>query len=657
MTTFGTTQDDGAGVPADVVRGTAPVERSRLHSLVPFAVLSLLCVLSLALGMGLALSSFLTRAVSDWEWGNTAALVRREIEMTGLDRRLSGTHGAEGRERWGRELARLLTSLPEVVRVKAWDTNATVIWSDEPNLIGRRFPDNPELRTALTGRVEVEIREPKKSEQRYERGASTKLAEVYVPILSRDTGQIVAVVEVYKVPTRLLETIRRGRIVVWSISLVGGVVLYVVMVPLFTHIYRREVEERTLRAHAGRLATEVAQRTDQLRRQSERLLQAQKIEAVGRLAGGIAHDFNNLLTVILGRTELALTQRRAEGPLRHELELIKETAGRAAELTRQLLAFSRKQVLELKVVDLNGIVANMSAMLRRLIGEDIELVTDLDRGAAWIRADPAQIEQVIVNLIVNARDAMPRGGRLTIATTGEALDDAGLGGSLRSAHTVLSITDTGDGMTPEVKARIFEPFFTTKAADKGTGLGLATAYGIVKQHGGYIEVDSEVGRGTAFRINLPRAESPAPTAAGEAAPEALATGSEVVLVVEDETPVKSLLRKVLQAGGYSVLEAASGLDAIELGSRHRGPLDLLLTDVVMPGMSGTELAGHLGRERPDLRILYTSGYTDDAVLGAVAESPFLPKPFTPDELLRAVRDVLDKAAAGELDAAGAGRRR
>jgi len=378
-----------------------------------FALLSLGCIGALALVMSFVLSSFLTRAASEWEWENTAALVRREVRMAGLEGVFAAPGSPEDRERWGRKFSSLLTTLPEVVRAKVWDNQATILWSDESHLIGRRFLDNGELREALAGKLEVEIKSLTKAEHGYERPAYTTLAEIYVPIFSGD-GRVLGVVEVYKTPERLLATIRQGRISVWSISFAGALLLYLVIHPLLTLVYRKEVQEETLRAEAGRLETEVAERTKQL-------VQAQKMEAVGLLAGGIAHDFNNLLTVITGRAQLLLRGRPADEPLAQGLALIEKTAQRATTLTRQLLAFSRKQVLQRRVLNLNSVVADMEKMLRPLIGEDIALLTVFEPALGPVNADPGQLEQVILNLAVNARDAMPEGGSLTIigaATSG-----------------------------------------------------------------------------------------------------------------------------------------------------------------------------------------------------------------------------------------------
>ena len=378
----------------------------------------------------------------------------------------------------------------------------------------------------------------------------------------------------------------------------------------------------------------------------EQFRQSQKMEAVGQLAGGIAHDFNNLLTAILGNTQLLLRELPPGDSMHDDVEEIRKASERAASLTRQLLAYSRRQMLQPEVLDLNVVMAEMDKMLRRLIGEHIDLVAVFAPDLGRVRADPNQIEQVIVNLAVNARDAMPDGGKLTIATANVDLDEtfaqAHLG-SVPGSYAMLAVTDTGVGMDATVRAHLFEPFFTTKEVGKGTGLGLATVYGIVKQSGGYISVSSAPGHGSSFKIYLPRIATPAEPPAG--APKGgPAPGSETVLVVEDEPAVLTLSRRALESQGYVVLAASDADAALRVVERHGGMIHLLLTDVVMPGLSGRELADRLSAQRPGIRVLYMSGYPGDAVVqhGTLPlGSAFLQKPFSPDGLARKVRDVLD----------------
>jgi signal transduction histidine kinase/ActR/RegA family two-component response regulator len=399
----------------------------------------------------------------------------------------------------------------------------------------------------------------------------------------------------------------------------------------------------------SRLLHESRRAYDELAQTQGQLEQAQKMDAIGRLAGGVAHDFNNLLTVILGRTDILLTQIKAEDPLRRGIALIQRTAGRAAELTKQLLAFSRKQVLEAVVLDLGVVTTDMKEMLARLIGEDIALVTNLAATLGHVKADRGQIEQVVMNLAINARDAMPQGGQLVVETANADLDDEYVRrnvGSRPGPHVMLAVSDSGVGIPRELQRHIFEPFFTTKEQGKGTGLGLATVYGIVQQSGGYIEVDSEPGRGTTFRIYLPRVDSASPAA--ERSPRAAAPtgGTETILLVEDEDGVRELARDILRSSGYTVLEGRNGAEGLLLGERHQGALDLLLTDVVMPRMSGRELAERMVSLRPELSVLYMSGYTDDAVIrhGVLgSDTAFLQKPFTPAALVQRVRETLDQA--------------
>jgi PAS domain S-box-containing protein len=376
------------------------------------------------------------------------------------------------------------------------------------------------------------------------------------------------------------------------------------------------------------------------------LQQSQKMEAVGKLAGGIAHDFNNFLTIIMGYSELMLGRIAADHPLRADIEEIKKAGTRAAALTQQLLAFSRRQVLMPKVLDLNAIVSGMSAMLQRLLGEDINLVTNLDRSIGRVNADPGQLEQVIMNLVVNARDAMPKGGKLTIETGRVDVRgaDAPAQDLTPGRYVALTVSDTGSGMDPATKARVFEPFFTTKERGKGTGLGLSTVYGIVKQSGGGILVHSELGRGATFSVYLPEVEAPVERAAGEDPGTGLPHGTETVLLVEDEPSVRTLVSDTLRMHGYTVLEARHGIEALLIGGQHTGPIHLLLTDVVMPQMSGREVADQLRQVRPGVIVLYMSGYAEDAVIqhGAMhSGTAFLHKPFAPDDLVRKVRTVLD----------------
>ena len=379
----------------------------------------------------------------------------------------------------------------------------------------------------------------------------------------------------------------------------------------------------------------------------DQLRQAVKMEGIGRLAGGIAHDFNNLLTVIGGRLYILLSQLPADHPMRRDLILIQQTGDRAAALTRQLLAFSRKQTLTPAVIDLRDILSGMRTLLERVLGEDVDVLIDLDQAAGHVTADPGQIEQVILNMAVNARDAMPQGGSLTLETRHVDVDATYARQQVDltpGRYEVLSISDTGVGMDAATLARVFEPFFTTKPVGKGTGLGLATAYGIIKQSDGHITVSSRPGSGTTFRIYLPR------TGGSGSAPvvveEAIARrGTEVVLLAEDDVILRALARDILMSAGYTVLESQDVEDALRFAERQDGPIHLLLTDVVMPHMNGQTVAEAVKRFRPDVKVLYMSGYTDDVIVHHGVLEPgiaLLQKPFTPGGLARKVREVLDR---------------
>lgn len=401
--------------------------------------------------------------------------------------------------------------------------------------------------------------------------------------------------------------------------------------------------EELLRVIAEQLKTEKA-----LQRSQEQLQHAQRLEAVGRLAGGIAHDFNNLLSVVLGYSISIASELPEDSAMRADLEEIRRAGERAAELTQQLLAFGRQQVLEPRVVDLNDVMLRVDRMIRRILGEDIELVT-LPAHPLWkVKVDPGQIEQVILNLAINARDAMPEGGRLTVETGNLTIDDdyAQLNvGSAPGPHVMLSVSDTGIGMPKETQAKIFEPFFTTKEKGKGTGLGLSTVFGIVKQSGGHIWLYSEPGKGTTFKLCFPRTvevgDSVAPS---ELPPVAAPRGTETVLLVEDDTQLRALARTILVRHGYAVLDAPNPVEALRISAGFPGKIALLVTDVVMPHMNGRELSRKLLELRPDTKVLYMSGYTDNAIVhnGILdAGVAFLQKPLTPAVFARKVRQVLD----------------
>jgi PAS domain S-box-containing protein len=423
------------------------------------------------------------------------------------------------------------------------------------------------------------------------------------------------------------------------------------------YVQKPDEELLNMMADVGLKIGQFGERTraeEALHRAEAQLRQAQKMEAVGRLAGGVAHDFNNLLTVIRGYSELIMHRLAPGDPSLPDIVEVKKAADRAAGLTGQLLAFSRRQFVAPKIIDLNTIVLNMDGMLRRLIGEDlIELYTDLESPLWLIRADAGQIEQVIMNLAVNARDAMPTGGRLTIETRNLAIGTESRYGTVileKGAYVMLALKDSGHGMSEEVQAHLFEPFFTTKETGKGTGLGLSTVYGVVKQSGGMIGCDSQLGQGTTFKIFFPKVE-----AVEQAVPEKgiipdQARGRETILLVEDDPAVRGLVDEALRFKGYEVLIARHGIEALLAGAKHLGPIHLLLTDVVMPQMSGPEVAEQLAIVRPAMKVMFMSGYPDHPAFskGGVKEgTAFLQKPFTMDALTQKVREVLDGAAIAQ----------
>jgi signal transduction histidine kinase/CheY-like chemotaxis protein len=417
---------------------------------------------------------------------------------------------------------------------------------------------------------------------------------------------------------------------------------------------RRRAAEALQRAHDG-LEVRVQERTAELvgaqgalRKSEEQLRQAQKMEAIGRLAGGVAHDFNNMLTAILGHSQLMRMRMSPEDRAYRDTEEIEKAAKRAGSLTRQLLAFSRQQVLEPKILDLNALIEDMDKMLRRLIGADVDLLTAPGSSLGRVKADPGQVEQVLLNLVVNARDAMPGGGKITIETANVDLDETytrAHPGVRPGPYVLLAVSDTGCGIDPETRTRIFEPFFTTKEAGKGTGLGLSTVYGVVQQSEGHVDVHSDVGHGATFKIYLPRIEQSLSETAAPSRPAAAAgRGLETVLLVEDEDQVRSVVRLSLELFGYRVLESRDGREALDLLERADQPVDLVVTDVMMPRMTGPEFAQRAFRLNPDLKILFISGYTDKAIVHHGILSPgtaYLQKPFAPDVLGRKVREVLD----------------
>jgi PAS domain S-box-containing protein len=422
---------------------------------------------------------------------------------------------------------------------------------------------------------------------------------------------------------------------VWRLRKKSG---EIIQVEITKHTFT--LGDRACRLAVGRDVTERLRLEEQLR-------QSQKMEAVGRLAGGVAHDFNNMLSVILSYASLLLGDMKPGEPMRDDLEEIQKAGERAAALTRQLLMFSRQQVLEPKVLDLNEVLASMDKMLQRILGADVDLLSLPSQPLGRVRIDPSSVEQVIMNLVVNARDAMPTGGKLTMETDNVVLDDAYARAHLGvkpGPHVMLAVSDTGTGIDKETLARIFEPFFTTKESGKGTGLGLSTVFGIVQQSGGSVWVYSEVGQGTTFKIYLPQIDA-AVDSTHSIAPPITLRGSETILLVEDDDQVRAVARDILRRNGYNVIEARNAGEALLHSERHPTTIHLLLSDVVMPQMSGPELAKRLAASRPEMRVLCMSGYTDDSIVrhGVIeAHLAYLQKPITPESLTTRVREVLDE---------------
>ncbi len=531
---------------------------------------------------------------------------------------------------------------------------------------------SPALQSELARRIREPAQSPSPGEQEIQLGSELYLAETVN--LSPERGPLVSltVLKSFDKATVFLGGLNHVLIGLGLFSILAGSAL----VFWISHTYTKPLAGLVAGVRAlgqgdfsypldTRGGDEVAEVTDafvrmraslettrqEQRQLEERLRQAHKMEAVGRLAGGVAHDFNNLLTIIRGNSDLLKDREGADAFHKKCVEQIQKASGRAVSMTRQLLAFSRMQVLQPRVMDMNGVVAELGKMLPRLIGEHIEYSFSPDPKLASVKADPGQIEQVILNLAVNARDAMPRGGKLSVRTSNISIDEAEAAKRppmTPGRYILLSVADTGHGMDDATKAHIFEPFFTTKEIGKGTGLGLATVYGVVKQSGGFIWVDTTPGAGTTFEIYLPQAAGKAANAETEQKPSAIPGGTETVLVVEDEAGVRELACQFLRDKGYTVLEAEGGLEALAVSRSHPGVIHLLLSDMVMPKMSGGELAAELKAIRPEIRVAFMSGYAEfsrgDLGTG-FPEAPVLQKPFSPASLAQIVRDALARSLA------------
>jgi signal transduction histidine kinase/CheY-like chemotaxis protein len=601
-----------------------------------FVVLSFTCVIALALAMGTALSMLLTRAVAQWEWENTAAFVRRDVEMADLAPLFAGPQGPQERERWGRELSRLFADFPEIVRVKVWDPNARVLWSDEERLIGQLFPDNGELRDALAGKISVKIKPLTGREHTYERREFATLAEVYVPIVSRQTGEVVGVVEVYKTPVRLFTTMRVGRFVIWTISIVGALTLYLMLVPLVRQAYGQEIRERTLQAYAGQLEQQVAQRTQELQAQREALHQAEKVAVMGQLLAGVAHELNNPLTTIIGYTGLLQRHAEAGSVAAGNLGKIAYAAERCARIVRNFLALARQYPPERQQVWLNAVVEGAADLVAYALRVDsVELHLQLSPAVPQMWADPHQLQQVVINLLTNAHQAVrhaPPPRRVTITTQYDA----------QRERLSLEVADTGPGVSPEILSRIFDPFFTTKPPGEGTGLGLSLCQGIIEGHGGTIRLQSAPSRGATFVVELRRGNPPAVSPAAPAVPATSPPRTATILVVDDEPDVASLLADLLKDDGHRVDVVSSGAEALQAAQGQ--PYDVILTDVKMPGLDGRGLYEQLERTCPGLqhRIVFITGDTMAAATRdflAETGARSLSKPFEPAEIRQVILDV------------------
>lgn len=527
----------------------------------------------------------------------------------------------------------------ETARVKLWARDGTVIYSNDPASVGEKFPDNENLLKALADETPIEIKIAEDPENARERFLGT-LMEVYTPIIFPGTSEPQGVLEIYRYYEPTATIIDRQRKEIMLSIVIGFMLLYGTLVTTVWRSWRTIIQQRE---DGKRAATEREKIQFQLR-------ESQKMEAIGRLAGGVAHDFNNVLTAITVGSEMLLGDLGRDDPKRHDVEEIQKAAERATSLTRQLLTFSRRQKVEVKLLDVNSIISNMDKMLRRLIGENVQLDTILEPKINSIKGDSGSIEQVIMNIVINASDAMPDGGKITIRTENVTLDekDVTFIAEAKPGNFVrLSITDTGTGMDKETMEHIFEPFFTTKAKGKGTGLGLATVFGVVKQIDGWINVYSEPGRGSTFSVYIP-AFSRGSKDKNELTKETtsvqeLQGNGQRILLVEDDESIRTVVLRLLSENGYIVIPAVSAEEAMAVFDREAHNFQLVLSDTVLPGKSGVELVGQLLILQPELHIILSSGYSDDkAQLSTIQEKgyPFIQKPYTTDKLLRSIKETI-----------------
>ena len=569
---------------------------------------------------------FHTRFVAD-------TILRNELGRSDFDGPVSPARQAELDQLFEEQVL-----VEATLEVTLWAPDGTITYSTDHTLIGEGADgsNQHELASALRG---SSVRNVARLTGDQGSGKDVKVVEAYVPVRLAP-GPPAGVFQLYEDYAPVAADTRSSVTQVGTVLALALIALWASLFPILRRVTAAlEARNRRLSEQAATLARTLAERSAAQQahlRSEEQLRQSQKMDAVGRLAGGIAHDFNNLLLAINGYSELALARLNGpEAELRGAIEEVRAAGERATGLTRQLLTFSRKQVIQPTELDLNAVVAELSKMLGRIVGEHLELVLELDSALDRVRADRGQLEQILMNLAINARDAMPGGGVLRIVTASAVLAEG--------RHVALTVADTGIGMDDETKKRIFEPFFTTKGPGKGTGLGLATVYGIVEQNAGSIVVESEPGRGTAFTIYLPAATGAATAEAGaeDGAPGADTGGTERILLVEDDVAIRKLVARTLAMHGYDVTSAEDAHEALELVDRH-GQLDLLLTDVVMPEMNGRELARRVAARRPGVRVLYSSGYAGEQGEGDVDDGhAFLQKPYALPALLAKVREVLD----------------
>ncbi len=540
-----------------------------------------------------------------------------------------------------------MRGLPEVVRVKVWDRDATVVWSDEPRLIGQRFPDNHELREALAGEVAVEIKTLAGREHAYERPSFTTLAEVYVPIVSKTTGQVIGVVEVYKNPLRLLATIQRARFVIWALSLAGALVLYLVLFPLVRQVYGRQVREEALEAHAAELEAQVMERNRELEAQRAALIQTEKVAAMGQLLAGVAHELNNPMSTIVGYTQLLLT-RVGVGPMSEQLQKIAKSAERCTRIVTNFLALARQYPPERQRVQLNQLVDDAVELLEYPLRIDnVEVIRRLAADLPQLWADPHQIQQVIVNVLTNAHQALRTVStrrRLVLTTRYERATD----------RIVLEVADSGPGVAADIGGRIFDPFFTTKAPGEGTGLGLSLCRGIIDAHDGTLRLEPTQGGGATFVVELPAGAAAAAGDGHRAETRLDPEPGKTILVVDDEPDVAELLAEALLLDGHRVDTANSGAAALDrLAERS---YDLVFSDMKMPGMSGVELYDEVARRRPGLerRIIFVTGDTLNPLTKRFLDrtgAPSLSKPFGLDAVRRLVPQHASVLRANDADVA------